>query len=226
MNIELPEFPKVVKVSVREVEQLLTDPQWVRNEEVFKELPYPEGYIHTDGRVLRLFRTGSGQLYENLEDFHKEQIGYQIIEQAEQQMWQDTNPFGQDFPQHVTELIDTLAVHLQIPRQQLDGSRESLTRLEKAVERYGMHKSLEFPVFAGLLAYSGEIMIRRTNGRWLMQLDERSGVWEPWVLAADGRTMQIPLSKMLLEESNAFIAALIDLAVTVHPFNKHLINRD
>jgi hypothetical protein len=228
MSIELPDPPRVVKLSSIETNKLLTDPDWSENGEIFQHLKFAKGYVHKDGRVLKLFVSGNGNLYESVDDVYRDHMRFEMLRAASRHMLQDNFPYGDDFPQHVQELIDLLSTHLKIPREELNGSWESLTKLEKAVEKYGTRKSLEFPVFPGLLAYSGEIMLRETNGRWLMQLDERSGVWEPWVMGANGYRMQvfIALYKMLYEEPFVSIAGTIAIAINVPPFNKHLIKKE
>jgi hypothetical protein len=202
MSIELPDPPEKADVPRDELNQVLADRDWVENDRIFKHFNGQKGYIHRDGRVLRLIGFGRGVIYKSLDDVRRERERYEILMRHSGHVLKDNFPYGEDFPSYVPELINLLATHLQIPREELDGSWESLSKLDKAVVKYGLDKSFEFPVFPALIAYCSEIMIRKTNGRWLMRFDERHRVWEPWVVGANGRRIQLftSLYDTLMEE--------------------------
>ncbi|MCY7274519.1 MAG: hypothetical protein LH702_12485 [Phormidesmis sp. CAN_BIN44] len=109
-------------------------------------------------------------------------------------------------------MITELAAQLDIPIQQLDKSGNSLKVVDKAIHRKGQSKCLEAEIFAPLVAYVGEVLRQRINGRWEMLRaedpreiilhkvgdyweEERVGeypeVWEPWIVDERGQSHQV-----------------------------------
>jgi hypothetical protein len=68
----------------------------------------------------------------------------------------------------------------------LDGTEESLLRVERAFTRRGGRRAFLTPErFPAVVAYAGEVLRRRIGGgTWKMERSE--GQWEPWIIADDG----------------------------------------
>lgn len=93
-------------------------------------------------------------------------------------------PQGPHFIEAVPGLIDDLAKKLKLPRELLDGSFESLDVLENALNKKirPRKRILEIPnLFAGIVAYTGEVGRTLTNGRWHLN-EVHGGIWEPYVM--------------------------------------------
>jgi hypothetical protein len=83
-------------------------------------------------------------------------------------------------------LIDQLASDTGLDRSVLDGTEASLEHVERTFRRKGGARSfLDEKKFPAVVAYVGEVIRHETGGHWKMEFAH--GVWEPWVIAADGR---------------------------------------
>lgn len=198
-------LPKAHSVTRKAIQELLKDSQWIVDEELSSKVAPNKVYVHPDGRLLNAFTFGNGKLYPKREEFNKL---LQIMEENKgrgaQHILAGRFPYGEEFPQHVPQLIDDLATLLKIPRSELDGSMESLSNVEAKVKRLGRKKCLEAPIFPALVAYMGEVMRLQIRGRWDMRLaisDDKT--WEPWIFDSEGRscTPFIDLYDMLYEPS-------------------------
>lgn len=82
------------------------------------------------------------------------------------------------------ELVDELAKQLKLPREALDGSRESLDVVEEAIKKRIRPRTriLEIPnLFPAIVAYTGEVARICTGGRWHLN-EVHGGIWEPYVM--------------------------------------------
>lgn len=104
----------------------------------------------------------------------------------------DLVPNDERFPEHVPQLVDDLAELLKIQRDRLDNSMDSLTLIERKVKRLGREKCIQPPIFAGLVAYTGEVIRKAVGGEWEMYLSKMSQMhdehWEPWIIDPQGRS--------------------------------------
>jgi hypothetical protein len=91
-------------------------------------------------------------------------------------------PQGPRFIEAVPSLIDELAGHLKLPRESLDGSFESLHVVDAALKKIRPRKRiLETPnFFAGIVAYTGEVMRKRTGGKWKL-MEVADNIHEPYI---------------------------------------------
>jgi hypothetical protein len=185
-------------VSAKKVRELLADRQWVKDEDFtqqmatfFKRLPSEPVYRHSDGRILHVFRDEHGNLFESSENFVlllqslKEMAG----KPRSSHILAGRLVYGEDFIQHVPELIDQLAALLKIPTDKLDKSMDSLTVVETQVKRLGRAKCIEAPIFAGLVAYMGEVIIAQLpQSQWQMRVSYQvPDILEPWIIDPQGR---------------------------------------
>lgn len=83
-------------------------------------------------------------------------------------------------------MVAQLASDTRLALADLDGTVESLERVERTFRRKGVARSfLTESRFPPVVAYIGEVLRNATLGEWKMELG--SGIWEPWIVAADGR---------------------------------------
>lgn len=115
------------------------------------------------------------------------------------------------------QLVEELGRILHIEPVQLDNSEASVSLIERKVRRYGKQKTLDTPVFAGLVAYLGEIVRLKVNGRWAMYRSKQDDeVWEPWIVDPEGRVSNTwsTLYDMLAEnEYGMALWAVVNAAV-------------
>jgi hypothetical protein len=202
--------PNRRKISSKEVRELLADTQWTEDETMSK-LFHGKVYTHPDGRVLNVLTLGNSRpiarLYSRRDEFESL---LQALEENQKfqakHILQDRLPQGQDFVSRVPELINELAVILRIPRRDLNGSLDSLSRVDAKLKRIGREQSLQPPTFPALVAYVGEVMKQTTKGDWEMRLSEDGDTWEPWIVDPHGRSC------------SPFLAVYDELAEQ-HPFS-------
>jgi hypothetical protein len=185
-------------LSKKAVRELLTDSNWQPDQTLqnkLKNVSYVSNtiYSHPDGQVLSIYGvTLNGILYPSCEPFEQwlhdfAQENARHRQQPARHLLEDRLSQGEDFPEHIPHLIEEMAKQLKLKSEQLNGSVESLMNVDKAIKRYGKSKSLEIPVFPGLVAYTGETMRRAVRGRWEMRLDDHAQkTWEPWVVDPHG----------------------------------------
>lgn len=182
--------PKLQAVSAKTIHELLRDPLWTKNEAFSTLFASGTIYTHPNGRVLDMFSNGRGRLFESQEDFNVEVQRYQELKiTPSRHVLKGRLPQGKDFIQHVSQLVNELAILLKIPRDDLDNSEASLDKVDMKVKRIGRAKSLEVPIFPALVAYIGEVMRQATNGKWEMrQAYSDKEIWEPWIIDPEGRS--------------------------------------
>jgi hypothetical protein len=176
------------KVSKKQVKELLQEEGWTKDEAFSRRSASGSVYRHTDGRVLEAIVPGPGLLYAGIDQFILELARVEKLKSmGAQHILKGRLPYAQDFPQHVPELIDQLAVRFKIPREELNGSVDSLTKVDEKIKRYGKRKTFESDLFAMILAYAGEVLRLRIKGQWLMRLDENDNeTWEPFIVGSNG----------------------------------------
>jgi hypothetical protein len=181
-----PQSRRLTKKAARE---LLSDTAWVKDGALSSQFSEWNVYTHPDGRIIHLSEFDqSGRIYPSREEFDEL---LKIIEDGKalgaQHVLAGRFPYGQDFPDHVPQLVDELATLLKIPRAELDNSYASLEKVDAKVRHIGRARSLEVPIFPALLAYVGEVMRAVTNGHWEMRLDVHYKTLEPLVVDPEGR---------------------------------------
>lgn len=121
-------------------------------------------------------------------------------------------PSEERFPEMISELIQQLAKLMDVSPEELDFSFQSLEKIDRfAFFQYGQFRCLEPYVFEPLVAYCGEIVRRKTGGRWEMKRTPE-GVVEPWIVTSAGRLLNpgVRVFEALWEaDQGATIAALI-----------------
>ncbi|MBI3911833.1 MAG: hypothetical protein HY320_13000 [Armatimonadetes bacterium] len=125
-------------------------------------------------------------------------------------------PGGSSFPDCVPGLIDQLALRLRIPREQMDGSLDSLEVVDATLRRMEDAEGIapdDPDLIAPVVAYVGEVLRKAVDGEWEMVFDKEHQVWEPYIVDKRGRRYNPWLEpcKALLEDGLLFSAAWIEL---------------
>jgi hypothetical protein len=193
--------PKRLKsrlLSKKAAKELLAQSEWVLDKALTERLkgllrsPTKKSiYAHPDGRIFDFFHLDDrGRLYSTREDF------FEMLEKIEEMnrnprahhVLEGIFPYGKDFPEHVSKLVELLSQKFKIPFEELDKTVSSLLKVEDAIRKYGKRKSLELPMFPAIVAYVGEVMCTQTNGKWDMRLVQDGTTWEPWIIDPEGRS--------------------------------------
>lgn len=213
----MKEKDPVRRLRVSSVQKRLKEPGWSIDSELLAQIPrnifISAVYKNSDSRVLTVSEDGAGVLYGSIEAWLSLLQSLETpSNQTPTHLLHGRLPQGQNFINQISELITELAAQLDIPIQQLDRSGDSLKVVDKAIHREGQSKCLEAEIFAPLVAYVGEVLRQRINGRWEMRLagdpretilnkvgdrweEERVGeypeVWEPWIVDERGQRHQV-----------------------------------
>ncbi|MDI1475566.1 hypothetical protein QHF84_03115 [Polyangium sp. y55x31] len=126
-------------------------------------------------------------------------------------------PQGAHFIEAVPSLIDELARTLEIPRESLDSSFDSLYLVEKALKKIRpKRRILEIPnLFPGLVAYAGEVMRKATGGEWFLT-EVGGSIHEPYVRHGPGGRYMNPwleLYKSITEPGPVALHVLVSVEV-------------
>lgn len=174
-------WAKSWSITKAEAKQILKEGTWKEDPE--QDMIAWTGYVSDRGELLLLMPRGRSVLYaskkeleEKLEESRKQPYSTHVLE--------GLLPQGPRFIEAVPELIDAMAKQLKIPREALDKSFESLTLVEVALGKIRPRKKiLEIPdLFAGVIAYTGEVYREMTGGHWRLN-EVHGGIWEPYVHA-------------------------------------------
>ena len=176
-------WPKSWSITKSEAKQILNEGTW-------QEVPEHTdigwiGYVSERDELLLLMSHGRSVLHasrkeleKKLEEIRKQPYSTHVLE--------GLLPQGPRFIEAIPELIDVLAQQLKIPREALDKSFDSLTLVEQALNKVRPRKKiLEVTnLFAGIIAYTGEVYRTMTGGEWRLN-EVHGGIWEPYVHADD-----------------------------------------
>jgi hypothetical protein len=140
-----------------------------------------DAYVSDREELLLFFSTGHSVLYASRKEFAGK------MDEVRKGPWsthvlEGLLPQGPHFIEAVPSLIDELVGHLKLPRESLDGSFESLHVVDVALKKIRpRQRILETPnFFAGIVAYTGEVLRKETGGIW--KLNEVGGdIHEPYI---------------------------------------------
>lgn len=181
------------RFSAKRIQSLLKESKWTVDYKLTAQIPndlyISEIYKSSDGELLAVLRDGAGILFESTETWLSYLKSLESLQnQGPIHLLHGRIPQGQNFVNQVPELIQELAVRLNIPSEHLDKSENSLTIVDRAVQRKGSGKCLEAKIFAPLVAYVGEVIKQEVNGRWEMRPTEDPETWEPWIVDSQGQS--------------------------------------
>jgi hypothetical protein len=166
-------------VTKSEADALLAEENWTLDPENSDTLM--QEYVSDRGEVLLVRKYGRSTLYASRKELIEKRA------ESSKRPWsthvlEGLLPQGPRFIEAVPSLIDELAQHLKLPRESLDGSFESLHAVDAALKKIRPRKRiLETPnLFAGIVAYTGEVLRNETGGIW--KLNEVAGdIHEPYI---------------------------------------------
>jgi len=100
-----------------------------------------------------------------------------------------SDKYGQRFPEHVSQLIDSLPTLLNIDKEQLSFNTAGIDLVDEALKWNKTNYDLLDRVFPSVIAYYGQYYIEcKKDGKWIMYLDKDSNVWIPELKLKDGKT--------------------------------------
>jgi len=180
--------------------------------------PDEEVFCLRDGRIV-VISYGTARTFASTSEY-RELLAY-VEEQSRRQR---SHPLGARFPrgegfiEAVPALVQELSAKLRLAPQSLNGTVESLERIDRAARRLGGPEWLDDPtILAPVVAYVGEVMRQATDGRWEIRGADDSSQWQPIVLGTNGRVYPtFAIFKELLERGSIFARVSYDLA------NRHL----
>jgi len=190
--------PKSRVVSAREAKRILKTTKHSLDPEV-SPLALADAFDLADGSVLVLFEDGKGRLWESKDELRA------MLDCSERRAKRGPVSAASDLPQgfveQVPQLVAQLPKLLKLDAADLDGSKSSLNKVDKALRRMDPGRLVAPDVFAALTAYVGEVIRKATNGRWEMhQASDSEETSEPWVVDPSGfRYAPFHIYKELLE---------------------------
>lgn len=135
------------------------------------------------------------RIYSSLAEVRAAQKKYEQFKleyepgQSEHFYQQLSNKYGNQFPQHVASLIDSLPVVLNFDKDQLTLDDTGIEIVDEALKWNGTNFSLFESWFPSVLAYYGQFfIINKNEGKWTVKFDSENKVWIPEILLNDNTT--------------------------------------
>lgn len=205
------------KLSARAVRELLERMAYRLDAEMSRELMC-RVYVFEDGSAALVDHDGRGVLWYS----HQEMVsGYWAsVRQARERkdlsvnLLLDAERFQTQFPKLVAELPELL----DIERDLLNFSEESLDAVDSAIRKIGSERILTPEVFPSLTAYVGEVIRRQVNGSWEVRTTHEGTRHEPDIVdPTGGRYAVLRIYKELLEYGRkASMRAFVHAALRTH----------
>ena len=172
-------WAKCWSVKKSEVKAVLAEGNWTLDPE-FSSVG-ADAYVSDRGELLLVHSNSRSVLYASREELIKKEEESSKRPRSTHVL-EGLLPQGPHFIEAVPALIDELAGHLKLPRESLDGSFESLHVVDAALKKVRPRKRiLETPnFFAGIVAYTGEVMRKRTGGTWML-FEVAGDIHEPYI---------------------------------------------
>lgn len=171
--------PKGWSISKAEAKRLLAEEKW-EQDPTDVSFAYT-AYVSDLGELLLFMTHGRSVLYASRAEVIANEEKMSKLPQSIHVL-EGLLPQGPQFIEAVPGLVDALAKQLKIPRESLDCSFGSLELVENALLKIRPRKRiLEIPnLFAGIVAYTGEVMRKLSGGYWKLN-EVPGGIWEPYV---------------------------------------------
>ena len=131
------------------------------NNDLFLLVHDPEGHgIAGKGDIYKL-----ENLLRLIEFKEKAEEDYKNNRASSVDNWHYFSRHKENLINHIEGLVKELAGELHIESAILNFSYESLDKISKGVNQYGISNA-ENQLYDNLVAYIGEVLIRRVNGKW------------------------------------------------------------
>jgi len=144
-------------------------------------------YILDDGGALVLAPGGSGRHWDSFDGFME---WIQALEERAAEgrsALGEVLPLGNDFLNHIPQLVESLPRLLQVEPSALDGTERSIDLIDSLIDERGSDDFLSADTFQSLVAYVGEVIRRRIGGQWDVRVGADGRTWEPDIVDRQGR---------------------------------------
>jgi len=148
-----------------------------------------ENQKNGSGKKLKILTL---RIYSTLEEVRSAQNRYEEFKRdfklgfSEHFYHQLSKKYGDQFPQHVASLIDSLPIVLNFDKEQLTLDDKGIEIVDEALKWNGTNLHLFESWFPSALAYYGQFFItNKKEGKWKVKFDNERNVWIPEVLLND-----------------------------------------
>ena len=208
--------PRSRNISEAKVWELLSSVEHHVDAELSARLGTLVVYRLADGRALVTQPPFdlSGRLYDSYDEM------IEMLKEVEEEAKRGPVSVAEDlkldeyFSEHAQSLADKVPDVIRVEARRCDFSLASLDHIDRALRKMPHNRRLAPKRIVPLLAYFGEVVRRRTDGRWLMRRVERSDYSEPFIVVDDGRRFSLLIVYKELYESGASLSALASVAIT------------
>lgn len=174
--------------------------------------------VHTcsDGSVVEVLNDGFGNRYSTHQDWLISLSKLKaLVEQSEPfHILKGRLPHGQQFADACVEIAMRLHNYFDVDPEILNNSLESLSELDRAVQKKDKSECLSPPVFESLLAYIGEVIKNvKKDAYWEMRKlhNNSEDIWEPFlVISNQGHPIFIDLYDELYEAKKVSTRSLAE----------------
>jgi hypothetical protein len=152
---------------------------------------FHEIYQCVDGKILAVSKSGTGNLYNSVNDWQAELE--ELIDLGKREpvhILYNQLPNQERFIEEIPSLISNLAREFEIDLSELDRTQESLLILDQAIagrNRQSYIDSSSKKILGSLIAYIGEVVRTAIDGEWQIRQNSGSG-WEPVIVSSNGAT--------------------------------------
>jgi hypothetical protein len=134
---------------------------------------------------------GTLRVYKTLDEVRTAQTKYEAFKDkgvtSEHFYQKISDSYGQNFPEVVNQLIDSLPEILNFDKDQFSFDSVGIDLVDEALKWNGTNYELFDKWFPSTLAYYGQCYIAdKKDGKWAMYFDKESKVWIPEVKLKDG----------------------------------------
>lgn len=206
------DWPKGWLITKAEAKAVLAEGNWARDPENCDQ--FWEAYVSDRGELLRLRPRGRSTLYASRQELmvKLEELRNRPPEHLHHVL-EGNLPQGPHFAEAVPSLIDALAQHLEITRESLDSSFDSLHLIDAALKKIRPKKRiLEIPnLFPGLIAYAGEVMRKASGGDWWIN-EIHGPIYEPYIRYGPGGRYMNPwleLYRSIVEPRRLLLTSIV-----------------
>lgn len=200
------------------VKELINSSEWTLDHNSTEKIPRgvftKSVYKNIEGKALIVLEDGAGRIYDSSAAW------FSFIEEVLQHklpshFLDGRLPKGQSFASSASELAKELAAQLNIAQEELDQSKISLEKIDRAIKQKGQQECLEAEVFEPLVAYVGEVVkCNLPEARWEMRIADDGNTWEPWIITP---SKECPIASVLFdelsEEPDCSITAVADVCL-------------
>jgi len=150
---------------------------------ILKKSLKPNAYQLNNGSILLLKISDKSPLFESEIDYND------YIETLSGNILKGLNPYQENFPNYVSQLIAELAKSLHIPLNQLNGTIESIDLIDTKISQIVVNDLFFLENILPIIAYLGHVYILNKKGEWYMEYDDT--VWMPSILTQSKKKIRM-----------------------------------